>query len=239
MRKSALKVAALFSGGKDSIYAVYRALLEGNSVEYLVTVVTSNPNSWMFHRINVEMTRYQADAIGIKQIMVPSMGIKEKEVEDLKVALKGLSDVEGLVSGVIASRYQRSRIEKICDELGLKCIAPLWGMEPERLLREQYALRFETIVTSVSAEGLDKSWLGRKLDEAAIEELRRLNEKFGINMCFEGGEGETFVLDCPIFRKKLRVKEAVKKWFGDWGVYEILSLECVDKVQSSPSQVPP
>ncbi|MCS7136562.1 MAG: TIGR00289 family protein [Nitrososphaerota archaeon] len=224
-----LRVAALFSGGKDSTYAVYKTLLEGNSVEYLVTVVTRNPNSWMFHRINVEMTRYQADAIGIKQIMVPSMGIKEKEVEDLKVALERLSDVDGLVSGVIASRYQRNRIEKVCSELGLKHLTPLWGMEPDRLLREQYALGFESIVTSVSAEGLDESWLGRKLDEAAIDELRRLSEKFGINMCFEGGEGETFVLDCPIFKKKLRVKEAVKKWFGDCGVYEIISLDCINK----------
>lgn len=225
-----MKVAALFSGGKDSTYAVYKALAEGNSVEYLVTVVTYNPNSWMFHRINVEMTRYQADAIGIKQVIVPSMGIKEKEVEDLKIALKELSGVEGLISGVIASSYQKSRIEKVCDELGLKCIMPLWGKEPEKLLREQHALGFETIITSVSAEGLDKSWLGRKLDEAAIEELRRLNEKFGINMCFEGGEGETFVLDCPIFKKRLRIREAIKKWFGYWGVYEILSLECIDKM---------
>jgi len=227
---SALRVVSLFSGGKDSTYAIYRTLLEGNSVEYLVTVITRNPDSWMFHRINVEMTRYQADAIGIKQIMVPSMGIKEEEVEDLKAALERLSGVEGLVSGVVASRYQRNRIEKICEELGLECIMPLWGMEPERLLREQYALGFETIVTSVSAEGLDESWLGRKLDEAAIEELRWLSKKFGINMCFEGGEGETFVLDCPIFRKRLRVKEAVKKWFGYSGVYEILKLDCIDKV---------
>ncbi|MEM2909966.1 MAG: TIGR00289 family protein [Nitrososphaerota archaeon] len=224
-----MKVAALFSGGKDSTYAVYKALLSGSSVEHLVTVITRNPNSWMFHRINIEMTRYQADAIGIKQIMVPSMGIKEEEVEELKAALERLSGVDGLVSGTVASRYQRSRIERLCNELGLKCIMPLWGMEPERLLREQHALGFETIVTSTSAEGLDESWLGRRLDEAAIEELCRLSEKFGINICFEGGEAETFVLDCPIFKKRLRVKEAVKKWFGDRGVYEILSLDCVSK----------
>ncbi len=225
-----MRVAALFSGGKDSTYAIYKTLLEGNSVEYLVTVITHNPDSWMFHRINVEMTRHQADVVGIKQVMVPSMGIKEEEVEDLKNALEGLSGIDGLVSGVIASRYQKSRIEKICNELGLKCIMPLWGMEPERLLREQCALGFEIIVTSVSAEGLDKSWLGRKLDLAAIEELCRLSERFGINICFEGGEGETFVLDCPLFKKKLRVKEAIKKWFGSGGVYEILSLDYVSKV---------
>ncbi|PUA33782.1 MAG: TIGR00289 family protein [Candidatus Terraquivivens tikiterensis] len=224
-----MRVAVLFSGGKDSTYALYKAMLEGNAVECLVTVIPRNPESWMFHRVNIEMTRHQADAVGIKQVMVPSMGIKEEEVEDLKVALEGLRGIEGLVSGTVASRYQRSRIERLCSELGLRCIMPLWGMEPERLLREQHALGFETIVTSVSADGLDESWLGRKLDGVAIDELCRLSERFGINVCFEGGEAETFVLDCPIFKKSLRVKGAVKKWLGDRGVYEILSLECVSK----------
>ncbi len=179
----------------------------------------------MFHYPNLKWTRLQAEAIGVPQLTQETPGVKEEELTDLAAALRRAKEaygLEGVCTGALASVYQKSRVERICSELGLRCLSPLWGMDPEQHLRKLVTDRFRVLVVSVSALGLDQSWLGRILDDSAIDDLVTLSKKFRFHAGLEGGEGETFVLDCPLFRASVEVREAVPRWKGDSGIYEIL-----------------
>lgn len=213
-----MRVAVLFAGGKDSVYATYEALRSGFGVKYILTMVSKNPYSWMFHTVNIHITRYQAEAMGIEQLMRHTSGEKDKELEDMKAALAAVTnDVDGVVAGTIASSYQKNRIDRICEELGLVPITPLWGREPLELLDEMLAAGFEIIVTSVSAEGFDETWLGRRIDRGCLRDLERLREKFGIDPSGEGGEYESLVLDASFFRKRIEPLKLERVWRGDSG----------------------
>lgn len=208
-----MKLAALFSGGKDSTFALYNAIRQGHNIRYLVTIFPERQDSWMFHHPCIELTKLQSEALGIQQIIEKTKGEKEKELEDLKKALEKIKDkIEGVVSGAVASRYQKNRIDKVCKELKLKSITPLWNKNPEELFKEEIKSGFEIIITAVSAAGLDENWLGKKIDLESIEELKELSKKFGFNLVFEGGEAETLVLNAPIFKKKIDFHDAEKIW---------------------------
>jgi predicted ATP pyrophosphatase (TIGR00289 family) len=215
-----MKVASLFSGGKDSAYAIYLAKKAGLNVKYIVSLFPEKKDSWMFHSINIHLTEILAEAMNIPFIKKQTQGEKEKELEDLKEILKGL-EIDGVISGAIASEYQKSRIEKICNELGLKSFTPLWGKNQENILKDIIKAGFEIIIVGVFAEGLDESWLGRKLDEKTINELIEIRKKYLINEAGEGGEFETLVVDGPIFKKRLVLDEISKEWERDHGVLRV------------------
>lgn len=214
------KVVSLFSGGKDSTLALTKALETGFSVESLLTVIPRNPESWMFHYPCVELTKYQSKALEIPLTRVETTGEKEKELMDLNDALADLKtrlSIDGVVSGAIASTYQKSRIDNLCRNLGLESFTPLWGANPRALLDELLMRNFEVVFTSVSAYGLTERWLGRKLDQTTVLELEQLQQKYGVHPSLEGGEGETFVLDCPLFKQRIHFRNSKKIWNGDSG----------------------
>ncbi len=207
-----MKVDALISGGKDSMYATYLAIKSGLDVKYVVSVISRNPESYMFHVPNIELTKYQAKAMGIPLIQETTEGIKEEELEDLKKALEKIRDeIDGVVTGAVQSNYQKQRIDKICNELGLKSVAPLWQKNPLELIKQMVADGFEIIITAVAAPPLDEKWLGRRIDDC-LNELIELNRKNKIHVGGEGGEYETFVLNCPLFNKKIEILDSVKHW---------------------------
>lgn len=225
-----MKIAALFSGAKDSTFAIYKAIQMGHEVRYLVSLVSENPESYMFHHPNVEWTRLQSESMGIPIVTKKTAGEKEKELEDLKRVLREIKPgIEGIVSGALASQYQKSRIDDVCQKLGLKSIAPLWGARPEEHWNNILKSGFEIIITAVACEGLGREWLSRRIDNKALQELKILSDKHGFNLAGEGGEFETFVLDGPIFKKKLRIIEADGVWKGDSGFYLIKKLDLIGK----------
>jgi diphthine-ammonia ligase len=213
-----MRLASLFSGGKDSTYAAHIASLSGDKVVCLVTMRSRREDSWMFHTVNVHLSSILARAIGIENVVVETSGEKELELDDLRRALVGL-DVAGLVTGAVASTYQKSRVDKICDELGLRHVSPLWGRSSPELLDEVLDAGMEVIVTAVAARGLDEGWLGRALNRAAARELRDLSRRYGFDVCGEGGEMETLVLDAPWFGSRLEILRARKIWDGVRGSY--------------------
>ena len=215
-----MRVAALFSGGKDSTLAARLAEEDGHQVSYLVTMRSGNPDSYMFHTVNVDAAELQAEALGKQWVQAWTAGEKEKELDDLKATLEGLP-IEGVVSGAIASSYQRDRVERVCGELGLTLLSPLWGRGREELLRLVLDKGMKVIFTAVAAQGLDESWLGRRLDEVAVKELLALSRDYGVDPCGEGGEYESLVLDAPWFRRKVVVSEAERTWDGVSGRYVI------------------
>ena len=218
-----MKVAVLFSGGKDSTMAVYNALESGHDVEYLLAMKSANDESYMFHVPNIHLTDLLAEAMDIPIISVETDGIKEEELKDLKGGFEKLKDlgIEAIYTGALYSNYQKSRIEKLANEVGLKAVSPYWHVDELEYMNLIVSLGFEVIISGVSAYGLDEKWLGRKIDEKCIDDLISLNEKVGINLAFEGGEAETLVLDGPIFKKRVKILKDKKQWYVDSGLYII------------------
>ncbi len=210
-----MRVACLFSGGKDSALALFCSLQSGYRVEKLLTIVPRE-DSYMFHHPNVKWARTQAEAVGIPIVMKKTGEDREGELRELREAIARLG-VDGVVSGAVASEYQREKIGLICEEIGIASFAPLWKKNQEALLRELAGAGFEVIITRVAAEGFDESWLGRKIDEECIEDLLALNKKFGVSLCGEGGEFETFVLRAPFFKKRIEIEKSRKAWKGASG----------------------
>ena len=209
-----MNVAVLFSGGKDSTMALYSALEHGEDVKYLLSMKSTNKESYMFHVPNIHMTDLLAKSLEIPIITVETQGIKEEELKDLRAAFEKLKDlgVEAVYTGALYSTYQKSRIEKLGDEIGLKIISPYWHVDELEYMRTIVSLGFEVIISGVFAYGLDESWLGRRIDDKAIDELVKINEKIGINLAFEGGEAETLVIDGPIFKKRINILKDYKQW---------------------------
>lgn len=212
-------IAALFSGGKDSTLAIHRMYDVGVKTDLLITMVSENDFSYMFHKPNIKYSELQAQALGIKQVLSNTLGEKEKELIDLERVLVA-NDVDVLITGAVASTYQKERIENICDRLSIKCHSPLWHIQPLVELKE-LSCNYNVIVTQIAAEGMDESMLGHRIDDEMIKRLEQIHERHGINMLFEGGEAESFVLDAPLFRKKIVVESASVKSSGQVGQYII------------------
>ena len=174
----------------------------------------------MFHGVNSHLIPDIAKHIGIPFLMATTTGEKEKELSDLKHLLSGI-EVDGVVSGAIASEYQRTRIEGICEELDIKTFMPLWHKNQETLLFDLVDAGFRTIIVSVAAEGLGKDWLGKEIDYVCIKELVSLNKIYGLNVAGEGGEYETLVIDCPLYYHHLLIEGGKKLWRRDSGVFLI------------------
>ena len=227
-----MRLACLFSGGKDSTYAVHLAKNAGHEIVFLVAMKPQNKESFLFHVPNIEWTKLQAQAMDIPLVMVNTSGKKTQEMKDLQNALRELKEktkIQGLVTGAVASTYQASRIQKICFELDLYCFNPLWQTSPVAHWHELLLNRFEIILSSVAAQGLDKSWLGRKIDENALQELMVLEKKHGLSSIGEGGEFESFVCDAPLFQKKIQITKFKDEWKGLQGTRHILRAELVEK----------
>lgn len=227
-----LKAGVLFSGGKDSTYAAYLAKRSGDELACLITLSPLRSDSYMFHYPNVRWTSMQAEAMRLPQITLETEGIKEEELADLRKAIEtAIRDysIDGVYTGALASVYQKSRVDRICDELGVKAISPLWHIDPVVHLNNLVRDGFEVIMTGVAALGLDETWLGRTLDKDATADLEKLHAKFGVHPGLEGGEGETFVLDCPLFNRRIEVIRSKKHWKGDAGYLEILEARLVSK----------
>lgn len=221
-------LAALVTGGKDSILALHRVQNMGHTVKFLATIIPERADSWMFHFPNIYLTNHISRAVGIPLVKAETSGIKEKELEDLKKLLGSL-DVEGVVSGAVASNYQKKRIERICQELGLKSVSPLWHQDPLSLLREMIDLKFHVIIVGIYAYGFDKSWLGREINSVTLDKLVELNKKYGISLVGEGGEYETLVLDAPFFKKRIQIVQSEKNYEDLCGILIVKEAKLVDK----------
>ena len=205
-----LKLGVLFSSGKDSNYAMHVMQQQNYSIECLITIKSQNLDSYMFHTPNIDLARLQAEAMGMPLIEEMTRGEKEKELDDMKNAIIRAKDqfgIEGVITGALYSNYQRERIEKVCDELGLKAFSPLWHIDQEKEMYQLLDIGFEFIFSSVAAYGLNKDWVGKVIGEKEIEKLVKLNEKIGLNVAGEGGEFESFVTDGPMYHKRIEIRE--------------------------------
>ncbi len=184
------------------MFAMYVMVQQGHDIEALVSIVPQDRYSWVFHTPNLHMLPMMAEAMGLRSVTRESTGEESSDLLALKEVLSGM-DVDGIVTGAIASDYQWDRINDICEGLGLRTFSPMWRRSQDILLSEIIASGIEAVIVSVSAEGLDPSWLGKRLDLGAVHELKRLAEHRGINIAGEGGEYETMVLDSPMHKQRM------------------------------------
>jgi ABC transporter with metal-binding/Fe-S-binding domain ATP-binding protein len=231
-----MKLAALCSGGKDSTFSIYKALQIGHTVECIVTIHPSTDDSMLFHYPNSRIVKSVADAMQIPFVGVDSrMGSsKEEECQVLVQAIKKAKldyNIEGIVHGTISSRFQNDIFRNACSQHGLANITPLWNVRPYEYLQMLIDNKFLIKIVSVSAAGLDFSWLGRDLTRELIGKLAVLSKRYGINISFEGGEAETLTMDCPIFKKKLSIKSSRIQWDRQRGIFEILDHSLLPKEQ--------
>jgi diphthine-ammonia ligase len=218
-----MRLAVLFSGGKDSTLALLKAT-EKEEVVCLISLISKNMESYMFHTVNIDVTGLQAEAVGLPLIQKVTEGRREVELRDLAKAVKGSKErfkVEGVVTGAIESVYQAERVQKICHDLDLWCFNPLWKRDQPELLREIVRNNFKVIVSGVFAYPLNRSWLGKEIDEDLIARLLKLQNMYGISPSGEGGEIETTVLDAPLFRKQIQVLRSRIEEKGNSGVFTI------------------
>jgi ABC transporter with metal-binding/Fe-S-binding domain ATP-binding protein len=226
-----MKLGVLFSGGKDSVYACSRAM-ERNEPVCLITLVSLNPDSYMFHTPNIRRTDLLAEALEIPQLTWPTSGIKEEELQDLRSAVAEAKErygIQGLVSGAIESVYQAVRVQRICRELDLWCFNPLWQTSQLDYLRKLLSEGFRIIICGVYAYPFDASWLGAELTHERIVKLAELQKRYKINPSGEGGELETMVLDGPIFHKKIEIRKASKSYANYRGRFLIEDMRLVEK----------
>ncbi len=221
-----MKLGALYSGGKDSTYSIHLAKLQGHDVKCLLSIFPKSDESHLLHHPNMKWTSLQSESMKIPQITIESKSDETSTelelIEKILVRAQNEYNVEGIVHGGIKSNFQKNNFENLCQKLNLKSFAPLWESEPKQYLDDLVSSDFVFIITSVSSGGLDDSWLGKKIGTAEIKELQNLSEKFGFNLNFEGGEAETFVLNCPLFSHSIEILKEKKSWDGYRGRFEIL-----------------
>ena len=224
-----MKLACLFSGGKDSTYAIHLAKQQGHDVVCLLSIFPKSEESPLLHHPNLKWTKLQSESMKIPQLTIISNSdetdneliVMEKLLQDAKKQFQ----IDGLVHGGIKSNFQKEKFESLCLKLNLISIAPLWETDPNEYMNELLDSNFHFMMISVSSDGLDEQWLGKLISKSDIEILNTLSDKFGFNLNFEGGEAETFVIDCPLFSNSIKINDFVKNWDGYRGRFEIVDAE--------------
>lgn len=221
-----MKLASLFSGGKDSVYSIFLANKQGHKVTCLLSVFPKSADSHLLHHSNLQWTSLQSESMQIPQLTIESNSDETNhEIISLEeILIKSIDQygVEGIVHGGIQSQFQKEKFENLCHKLNLKSVTPLWNRNPFDYMNELISSNFKFIISSVSSGGLDDSWLGKIITKNDILTLHDLSQKFGFNLNFEGGEAETFVVDCPLFLNPINIIKSEKIWDGYRGRFEIV-----------------
>ena len=218
-------VVGLVSGGKDSCYNMVQCVAAGHSIVALANLRPSGgeleADSQMFQTVGWSNVQLLAEAMDLPLYVEETAmearaagreysPVEGDEVEDLYRLLARVQEdtgCEGVSVGAILSDYQRVRVESVCLRLGMTPLAFLWRRQQSALLREMVEHKVEAVLVKVACLGLDSSHLGLTLAQAEPG-LTRLAGLYGVNVCGEGGEFETFTLDCPLFRRRLVVSDS-------------------------------
>jgi diphthine-ammonia ligase len=221
-----MKVAVLFSGGKDSTFSIYKAKMQGHEVVCIVTIFPQSEESQLLHYPNIEFTKLQSESMNIPQISIKidstNPNSEAQTLQEILVKAKEEFGIQGIVHGGILSEFQRKQFKRISQSLDITLISPIWKQNEKEYMKNLLESKFHFMTISVTSDGLDESWLGKEITKDDLSTLNQLAEKYGFNLSFEGGEAETFVTDCPLFSYPIKILKSKKTWDGYRGRFEIL-----------------
>lgn len=223
-----MRLASLYSGGKDSTFSLYLMEQSGHDIPYLVNIVPEDAASWIFHTPNLSVVPLMAESMGKELVTAKSSGTEEGDMEGLRNALDGL-DVEGVVSGAIWSDYQWDRMNIVCGDLGLKLMAPLWRKDQDMLMDQFIDSGIRSMIVGCYAEGLGEEWLGRIIDRQAVDELKAIRARTGISIMGEGGEYESLTIDSPMHSHPLEIVSSEKDWSRQGGTMRVTSVRLSER----------
>lgn len=196
-----MKVVSLWSGGKDSCYACYKAMSSGYEVAALINFTQANSHTSLSHGLSAEVILNQAESTEIPVIQkAMPQGSYRNEFKKLIAGLKATKEIKGIVFGDIYLQEHKDWIDKVCGELEVEAILPLWGRETKGLALEIIGAGFKAIVVATNSKFLGQEWLGRQVDGQFVEDLIALGN---IDLCGEKGEYHTFVYGGPVFKKSV------------------------------------
>lgn len=214
-----MKVISLWSGGKDSCFACYKAKLQGYQVISIVNFTDSDGVNSVSHGLSADIIQRQAGLIDIPllQKTMPRKGYTDA-FKVLVEELKAREGIEGIVFGDIYLQEHRDWIDRVCNELKVEAILPIWTNDTEKLVKEIIDSGFKSIVVSAKKDILGEQWLGREINDGFVKDLKALGD---FDLCGEKGEFHTFVYDGPLFKEKVKFKKGDKKLRDDRWFLEI------------------
>jgi uncharacterized protein (TIGR00290 family) len=227
--KDNMMVISSWSGGKDSCLACYKAIQEGFKVRYLLNFVSKEYKRCCFHGIEAGFVKLQAELTGIPLVQKEVTADMQEYEKEFKAAVNELKavGVKAMVFGDIYLDEHRDWVERVCQDLKIEPLEPLWNDSPAKLMEEFFDLGFKAVVVSCQADKFGKDFVGRQVDKNLINELKERN----ICPCGENGEFHTFVVDGPLFKRRIQILESDavlkegfwKYWFLNIKKYRILA----------------
>ncbi len=226
-----MKVAVLYSGGKDSNYAVEYALKKGWEIKYLLSVKPTRTDCYLFHFATVEHTPMQAEALGLKHILVRcSVADPVQEALVVREVVEGNRVDAVLLGGTGLQQTQIKSIQNALLPLGIEVFAAHAGEDHDLVVKTLIAKGYDIRISQIATEGLSEKWLGRQIDKDSFAELQKLSQQFGFHIGGEGGYYDTFVCDGPMFRKRIIIEDAENFMEGRYSGHMIAKrLRLVDK----------
>lgn len=208
-----MRVAILFSGGKDSTFALHEALRRDWEVAALIAVKPKNTEAYLWHYATVEWTLLSSQALGIPLFLIKCDKVgAEEEARELEKVLERIKIDALILGGIGLQKTQIREVKKVAKKYGIKVVVLHEGRDHYELFKEIVESGFEIVITQVASQGLGPEWLGRRVDLKTLEELKKLSEKCGFHIGFEGGYADSFVLDGPIFKKRIEFVSTEKVW---------------------------
>lgn len=228
-----MRFAGLYSGGKDSTFAIAELIQEGHTLCCLIVMHPKNDESMLFHYPSNRLLGKisQVMSVPVIEVYCESTDTNSETLQleiGVKKAVTSFS-IKALSHGCISSNFQLNILRNICNKYRLNLLSPIWHIESAFYYKTLLNQGYNILITRVAALGLDSRWLGKTITFSNYLELKRLSERFGFNMTFEGGEAETLVLDCPIYQKRIVVKEGAVIWDGVRGIFEISEVDLIQK----------
>jgi uncharacterized protein (TIGR00290 family) len=218
-----MRAISLWSGGKDSCFACYKASSQRNEIASVFNFVDPKSNGSLSHGLSAEVIKRQLAAVDLPSLQkpMPKEGYRRAFME-LIDEWKVQNAIEAIVFGDIYLEEHRDWIDKVCDELKVKAILPLWGRDTRELIAEIIGAGFKAIVVSTRADRLGPEWLGRQIDGKFIKDINALGD---IDLCGEKGEYHTFVYDGPLFKRRVEFIAGKKSLKGKRWFLEVLPKE--------------